>query len=329
MRVRRFAPLLLLILCGSALCGCAAPSITLESLEPAHNPDAAKLRRLAVGAFRNDDGGVAASAVESALAGVSLGDKPYFTMVAAGPVREEDIAGQHKRGRLAGVDGVVLGAVAESAWRDAPVTRQRSVCVAYRENGGCRKTAMRDVRCVTRTGRFTFTPRLVNASSGHIVFAEELAESRESTACPGFEDESLKSGRELLAEARRAAVERLRDIMAPHLVRVRVPLLTDDDSGIPAPLKKTIADGVAFAQAGDMNRACSLWLGASGSHHAGYALPYLGGLCAEYAGDLDQAQADYERAAARAAKPVDEISAALARVRKARAEAPLLDAQTR
>jgi len=316
--------LLLLILCG-----CAAPSITLESLEPAHSPEAARMRRLAVGTFDNDAGGVAAAAVEGALTGVSLGEKPYFTLVAAGPLREEDLAARRKRGKLAGVDGVVLGTVSQSDWRDAKVIQKRSVCVAYRENGGCRKTAMRDVRCVTRTAFFAFTPRLVDAGSGAIVLAEEIGGSRESTACPGFEGESLRPGGSLLADARREAVERFRNMVAPHFVRVRVPLLTDDDSGIPASLKKTIGDGVAFAQAGDMNRACSLWLGASGSHRAGYALPYLAGVCAEYAGDLGQAQADYERAASKAVRPVPEVTSALARIRKARADAPLLDAQTR
>jgi hypothetical protein len=112
-------------------------------------------------------------------------------------------------------------------------------------------------------------------------------------------------------------------------VRVRIPLLTDDGSGIPEPLKKSIAAGVDFAQAGDMKRACSLWLGAGGAHRTGYALPYLSGVCSEYAGDLDEAQRDYERANRQSARPVPEIAAALARIRKARADLPLLDEQTR
>lgn len=312
------------------LCACAAPSITMEALEPAKSQQTARMRKLAVGSFRNDRGGVAAAAVETALAGVSLGEKPYFAMISAQGLREDDNLQQLRRqGRLPEAEGFVFGAVLESGWRDAYTIQQRSVCVAWRENGSCRKMAQRDVRCITRTGSFSFAPKVVNARSGAVVFTEEIAEHKDDTACPGPDGEYPAAGEGLVAEARRNAVERFRNMVAPHFVLVRIPLVLDDDSGIPAPLKKNIESGADFARAGDMKRACSLWLGAGGAHRAGYALPYLSGVCSEYAGDLDEAQRDYERAGRQSPQPVPEINAALARIRKARADLPLLDEQTR
>jgi len=314
--------------------GCAAPSITLETMEPAQVQETTKLRRLAVTQFRNDAGGVATAAVENSLAAVSFGQKPYFILVDARALRgigddAGDLARLRRQGKVAGAEAVVLGTVSQSDWRDAYETEQRSVCVAWRENGSCRKTAMRPVHCVRRTGVFAFTPKIVSAATGEIITSAEFVESEASKACHGVDDEPLANGMTLVADARKRAVQRFRNQIAPHFVQVEIRLLTDDDSGIPAPLKASIENGVAYAKSKRMDKACSLWLGASDAHRAGYALPYLNGVCAEYAGDLDKARSDYELADKRTVKPVPEITEALARIRKAQADLPLLDEQVR
>lgn len=312
-----------------ALCGCAGPSVTLRSLKPAANAEAARMRTLAVGSLRNDDGGVASAALESALSGVRLSGRPYFRLLAADAELEEQIPGLRRRGVLAGVDGVVLGTVTYSDWRDRHVNNRRYVCVDYRDNGDCRKRAMRDVRCVDREGVFAFTPRLVQAATGRVVFAREMRETVRSSFCPGVENEHSRPGADLVAEARTRAMERFRDEIAPHYVSVGVPLLVEDDSDMPVAVKKSVDDGAAFATAGDMGRACSLWRAANGAHPSGYALPYLLGVCAESSGDETGALRQYELASRRTSRPVPAVSDALARVRAAVAEAPALRTQMR
>ena len=324
MRARHILLALLL-----TLCGCAGQSVTLSRLEPAANGEAARMRTLAVGALRNDDGAVAGAALESALSGVRLGSRPYFRLLAADAELEEQIPGLRRRGVLAGVDGVVLGTVTYSDWRDRRSVRQRYVCVDYRDNGNCRKMASRDVRCVDREGVFAFTPRLVEAATGRVVFAKEISETVGSSFCPGVENESPRSGADLVAEARAHAMERFRDEIAPHFVRFDAPLLVDDDSAMPAGVKKSVDDGAAFAAAGDMGRACSLWRAAEGAHKTGYAIPYLLGLCAESSGDEAEALRRYELASQRTSRPVPAVSDALARVRAAMASAPALRTQMR
>ncbi|MBC8427226.1 MAG: tetratricopeptide repeat protein [Deltaproteobacteria bacterium] len=64
-----------------------------------------------------------------------------------------------------------------------------------------------------------------------------------------------------------------------------------------------------------MDRACELWHEAYDIHPQGYAIPYLLGVCAEMAGDLDKALKYYQKADRMTGKPVEEISQALGRIR--------------
>lgn len=320
-----------------ALAGCAGPSITLNTLEPADADDVTRLQRLAVVRFRNDQGGVATAAVENALTSVIVSGKQYFRLVDSriqpdylnnqGVEMSFDAPSISRYGRSAGADGVVLGTVSTSDYRDERTTEQRSVCVSENESGSCKKLAVRKVRCTVRTGEFSFTPKVVNVASGRIIISREFTETEESTDCRGVDDDRLESGAKLVSIARQRAIERFLRLVAPHTVQVRVPLLTSDDQPMSESVKASIASGVNFAEAGRMDRACGQWRMAGQERRVGYALPYLDGVCAEFAGDLGKAKAAYEEADRRSTQPVGEISQALARVRRSMDNAARLDSQ--
>jgi len=123
------------------------------------------------------------------------------------------------------------------------------------------------------------------------------------------------------------AIARFLEAVAPHEVRVQVPLITTDESGMDAATKDALSRGVDFAQAGRMDRACAVWSEAEAAHPEGYALPYLRGVCAEHAGDYAQAQGAYRLADQRCASPNTDISNALERVKRALTNSQLLEQQ--
>lgn len=332
--MHRYACVLFLVL---ILAGCASPHITIQMLEPASTEDVANFHRLALSNFRNDQGGVTKASVENALSSVVLGGKQYFSLVDIrtaqnyqdGSYYDMDASQLSTYGRNLGADGVITGTVTRSNYNHERSTEKRYICVDWNENGFCKKMAMRPVECVRRVAVFTFIPKVVNVSTGQIVISREFSETADSLACAGTDEDQLASPTDLIDSARAKAVERFVNMVAPHTVQVQIPLLVEDDSGMPESVKAAIANGVDFAKAGRMDKACSLWKGAANSHKAGYALPYLSGVCAEFAGDLAEAQSLYSLADQRMTKPIPEIADALDRIKQMKANREKLKSQVK
>lgn len=330
-----FLPLALLLALALGLVGCA-PKVSMDVLEPATAHGVTQLRRLAVVQFNNDEGGIATAAVEHALSSFTLGQRPYFTLVDAGILKNYldgqgvemvfDTKELRRRNKGIGADGVVLGTVSRSSWRDERIAKKRYVCVEWGKNGSCRKYGSRDVPCTTRTGLFSFTPKVVDVNSGKIIFSQEFAEKDQEDFCRGTDDRQ-PSGISLVENARERAIQRFLRVVAPHVVRVQVALITADESHMDKATQEAVAKGVDFSQAGRMDRACAAWSAAEASHPGGYALPYLRGVCAEHAGDLDQAEQAYRQADQRCDSPKEEISTALERIERAKANRDLLEQQ--
>lgn len=330
-----------MLCCGFLLAGLAgcAPSITLERLEPATAHEVTQLRRISVVPLRNDQGGVATAALENALSAVRLDNKAYFTLVDS-RIQHSALGGKGvellfepgkigQYGRRAGADGVLLGTVTQDSWRDERTEEQRSVCVQESENGSCKKYATRKTRCTRRTGTFSFIPKVVNSTSGLIIYSQEFTERVQETACYGTSANTLPSGNSLVAKAQDRAIGRFLREITPQTVRTQVPLLIEDTTPMPEDIKKLVELGVDFAQKGRMDRACEIWNQAAARHPVGSALPYLQGVCAEQAGDLEQALSAYTEADRRTQAPEADISAALQRVRLDMANRARLEAQTK
>jgi len=328
--VRRLA---LVLCCLFLLPACAAPVVSKQVLVPAPAAEVARLTRLKVTAFDNDGTGQVRAAVESALASVVVDGRPYFTVVGASapagslgkPMQWIDSSRPKAQPIRYGAEGTVQGSVGQNDWQDERYTEKRRECVAEDAKGRCIFWGNREVRCVTRVARFSFTPRVVAKDTGEVLLAQEFAETGRSSAC--LDKGAPTSGSTLLAAARAKAIARFRDHVAPHVLVLEIPLLTEDDSGMGAQAKAEVASGVDFAKAGQTDKACALWRNAARSHGAGFVLPYLSGVCAELADDLDQAEGFYSQAEQRAGRPVPEIAEALARLKTTRADLDRLEQQ--
>lgn len=328
--MRRLA---LALCCLFLLPACAAPVVSKQVLVPAPAAEVARLTRLKVTAFDNDDTGQVRAAVESALASVVVDGRPYFTVVGASapkgglgkPMQWIDSSRPKVQPIRYGAEGTVQGSVGQDGWRNEHYFERRKECVVEDDKGRCRLWGNSSITCTRRVAQFSFTPRVVAKDTGEVLLAQEFSESRQSSACP--DNGSPASGNSLLAAARDKAIARFRDHVAPHVVTLDIPLLTEDDSGMSAQVKVLVAGGVDFAKAGQTDKACKVWRSAAAKHAAGFALPYLSGVCAELEDNLDQAEGFYAQAEQRAQQPVPEIAAALARLKTTRADLDRLEQQ--
>ncbi|MBU1039743.1 MAG: hypothetical protein KKF77_01420 [Proteobacteria bacterium] len=321
----------LFLCCLLVLSACAAPVVKKQTLLPAPAAEVARLTRLRVAAFENDDAGQVRAAVESALASAMVDGRPYFTLLGASapsgglgkPMQWVD--SKKPQTIRYGAEGLVQGNVDLNGWRDEYYAEDRSECVVRDDKGRCVRTRERHVQCVRRVAQFSFTPRVVAKDTGAVLLAQEFSETMRSSACR--DKGSPASGSSLLAEARARAIARFRDHVAPHYATLDIPLLTDDDSGMSPALKAEVERGAELAKTGLTGKACTLWRKAASSHDAGFALPYLSGVCAELEDDLDRAEGFYALAEQRAENPVPEISAAFARLKDTRDNQDKLERQ--
>jgi hypothetical protein len=318
-------PLLPALFC-LLLCACAGPMVGKDILVPAQAENVARLTRLRVLPFDNDPGGQTRSAVETALLSVNVKGKPYFTMLGAdAPEKSQGVpmqwsaAGKSSNTKAKpiryGSEGSVQGAVNRNGWHDERFTEYRRECVLEDSKGRCLAWGKRPIVCVRRTATFSFTPKVVDKESGMVLLSQEFSASEKSQAC--LDNSPPKSGQDMLAAARSKAVAAFRDHVAPHMARMRIPLLAEDAS-MDQRLKTIVAGGIDFAASGQTDQACTLWRGEADEHAAGFVLPYLCGVCAELEDDIDQAESLYLLAQKRSAQPVPEIAAALSRVRATR-----------
>ena len=324
---------LALALCFLLVSACAAPVVRKQVLIPAPAVEVARLTRLRVDSFMNDDAGQVRAAVESSLASVLVDGRPYFTVIGVSapagdqgkPMQWVDNSKSKARPIRYGAEGLVDGHIDQNDWQDERYSEDRSECVDHDDKGRCVRTHTRHVPCTRRVALFSFTPRVVQKDTGAVLLSQEFTETGQSSVCK--DHGSPTSGTTLLAAARARAITRFRNQVAPHAITLNIPLLTEDDSGMNAQIKALVSGGKDFAEAGQTDKACTLWRNAAGKHEAGFALPYLCGVCAELEDNLNLAEDLYSQAEQRACKPVSEISAALARLRETRANLDKLEQQ--
>jgi len=304
--------------------GCAQ-TVKTKMLLPAKCHEAAKLRKVAVLPFDGRGGNQVRADIEALLVGIVVKNEPYFKVIERAAINrivkeqsfqlsgavDEETASQV--GKLLGADGIVLGAVTQST-EDASYSEKRSVCASKDKDGKCTRRREYSVSCTKRNAYFSFTPKVVNVTTGQIVASETLSAQADDSVCRDSE-RALKNRKELLSKAKTIAVEKFREMVAPYYVDVTIKLLTKDDTKIPSEAKKKINAGCKWSKEGRLDRACELWNDAYKLHPQGYAIPYLLGFCAETSGDLDSALSHYEKADRNTSAPVEEISEALARVK--------------
>jgi len=302
------------------------------------NPDEAS-------AFAND--------VENVLASARIRGKPYFEIVSIAETSSalrakgrspKDLALPEVAkavGSSLNADGVFLGNVVRSGTGESPYQESRSQCsqaqTLYNNNNQavgqkCVRWSQYTVNCIKREASFEFAPRLIETATGRSIFSDTLKGYASDGGCS--DGKAAQDVRSLLAQARQNVLNKIRAALAPVESHVAVEIMEaksssgfnklsseldqllgrESDKTRQNELDPQFANGVEFAKAGRMDRACEIWKTIESVDSEHVPLLYNIGLCEESSGNVLKAQNYYTRADKLSTKPDKRITEALGRI---------------
>jgi len=317
------------------LTGCAT-KIKVNMLKPAQYHQASLTRTVAVLPFSGPNGSGFAAEIEGVLGGINIDDKPYFILVDRASI-DKTLSEQKfsqsglidpktavKIGQIIGAQGIYAGTITLAKAKDSPYTERRSECAqrqikkdekGNQSEGNCLRYRHYNVNCVKRLAQFAASPKLIEVSTGKILYSRNLAGSSNSAGC---EDRTaVKGAEELLETAKNMALRDFRKDVAPFYETREIALLDSTDGMNSTEAREKLKRGIAFAGKGRMDSACEFWGEASNLTPDAASLVYNLGVCAESRGDVEAAYILYRKAEKLKGKPEDNIILAITRTSEA------------
>ena len=305
-------------------------------LQPAQYHEASLTKAVAVLPFNGPGGREFAAELESVLAGIGIDDKPYFTLVDRATIDKvvSEMKFSHsglvdertavKLGKLVGAQGIYTGIVNRNNYDDSQYSERRQTCIQYEQKrddkgrlyqGACIRWRYYQVGCMKRVANFAVTPRLVDVTTGRVLYSRNLSALTDSSGCE--DTRPVQSEMVLLEQAKERVKQEFRRDIAPYYVTREISLMDSTDGiGSKEAIDK-IKRGIEYADKGRLDNACELWGEARNIVPGSHALLYNLGVCAESRGDLDAALSLYKQSDRILGKPNDDISLALNRVGEA------------
>ncbi len=300
------------------------PEILIE--KPAKHPAAGDLRRIAVIPPSGDGSDEFTRRFESALVSVKNGDQPYFQVVTrtdldkvmaaqgfdnSGAVAAGSAA---KLGRVLGVDGIYIPQIVEYNIADATFTKKNAATS----------------RCQKRTASFRSIPKLVDVSTGQVVYAEEHGGIQEKVYCQnsgrssgGVFDLASLGGQRGLPEGstmmgqilEQAMTEFVADV-APRSCLKKMNVM-DETEGLSNEVSlEQFEAAVAFMKTGRHDRACPAWQSLEASGERAISLYNNLAICAEINDELIVAREYCAKADAMLTWPNEDINQCISTVEK-------------
>lgn len=336
---------LIVVVCLLALLSGCAPTVKTTVTRAGRAHEAATYRELAVLPFEGNAGDRISYQIEASLAGIVVAGKPYFQLVdrkQLSTVISEMKLGQSalvepgsmaRVGRLTGARGILGGMAAEQSHENR-YKEERSECEEYayttdkdgkKRQGVCIRYKRWLATCVKRQTNVTLVPRLVDVETARVVYSRSIQRSRSSSGCLDFSTPA--SVADLSRRAWGEVFDELRKDLAPYAVAMEIELSDDDNGLATATDKEKFAQGLSFAAADRLDRACELWGEIAGQTVNAPFLAYNLGVCAEWQGQYERAELLYRQADRQMHEPNDRLNKALLRIRDLLAEQRMLKQQ--
>ena len=206
----------------------------------------------------------------------------------------------------------------------AGTAKKRSTCAQYETKrdkngnpyqGSCIAWRDYNVGCTKRVASFAVSPKLIQVSTGKILYSRNLSAAAESAGCK--DTNPVESETVLIEKAKESVKQEFRRDIAPYYITREITLM-DSTDGIDSPeAKDKLKNGLEYADQGRMDRACATWSEAHSLAGNSPVLLYNLGVCAESRGDLDAALSLYKQADKKLGKPDNDISLGLNRIAEA------------
>jgi tetratricopeptide (TPR) repeat protein len=310
-----------------------APRTAVLMQTPAESNEAASIRRVAVLTFEGYQGREFAAEIQGVLAGAKIHDAAYFSVAdrsmnerifaeiklsQSGAISKEQAL---RLGRMLGVKGLYAGNVGNVTNSQSHYQESRSRCNDTNAKlfSLCKNPVNTTVSCTRNVVTFAFSPKLIDAETGQIVYGRNISESVATQSCSDDTTPS-PSNAQMAEQAKKLALKSFLKDVAPSFQEVQVQLL-DSSAGLDAQAQAKLSQGVAFAVAMRLDRACELWEEANQRANRSPALHYNLGVCAEAGGRIERALELYTQADRMLEQPNDQISWALARVKQTKRNA--------
>lgn len=303
MRNRNTPTSALFALAFALVAACAASTIATQVRMPPRSAEAATLHRIAVMPFSGRDGRAFAEVARAQLQSAALDGTLYFTVVSneallAAGLRgsaSDTIARLVSAGRAAGVDAVYSGSADGANVSQTSRQERRTRCVEYEGLFNCKREEEYVATCYTTVAVYSATPQVVNVRTGSVAYTEQLSARSEYEYCN--DRQATRTNEDLIAEARQTVATLLRQRVAPYNATVSVAYKSSAPDITDAAQRQQFDGAVAFARAGQVDRACAMWLElAPGDQTNSVALLYNLGVCAEVVSDYARAVSLYSRA---------------------------------
>ncbi|MDJ0919981.1 MAG: hypothetical protein QNI84_02560 [Henriciella sp.] len=290
----------------AALSACTTPGIDYEARLMASSPEAAETRIVAVERFRGPASGWFTRQFESMLANAQFDGAHWFTLADYTPPQRADRAGTYS----GDID------VISYDWSEYHRTVKK--CVEWDGLFDCETRAEVEQICLDQRLEVAVTPRLVDASSGQVVYSNTYFGEAHREYCDDVYDYHGKgyskghyhgSGHRagLLGFADYAAPpdmmrEALNDTLWPIRVDIAPRNATVRATFVTKALDPVVRADPRFEQAVDMAASnpfgsCDSWVALSAEYPQSPAIVHNMGACAEASTDYEAAQGLYGEAA--------------------------------
>lgn len=284
---------------------------TVKINQPPEIAEAIRFQTISIGNVSGQYAAAVAQTLENILLNARIQQRPVFRAVT--------------RGTGVKADGILTAEILKATIEDDPYTKTDKICDRYKElpkdasvfrqifGQECLSNRNVDVSCLRRHADFTLAVRLTEAANSRVVYSEVIHRTARDEACQGT-SRPVAEGRQLLAQATNAALQRLKEAITP--AEVEIPLvLMPPDSGIEREAERTRMEAaIRFAREERLDRACEMFNEVAETYRtSSVALNFNLGLCEEVNGNAWSANDFYKRADRLTNEPDKRITEALSR----------------
>jgi curli biogenesis system outer membrane secretion channel CsgG len=301
--------------------GCAQ-KVAIRALEPAEVDRAASTKLIAVTSFKNDRVGLSGK-IESILAKQKLDGKPFFTLMSRSDLNKiiaeqkiqnsglMDTSTAVEVGRLMGAQALISGDVGKVTLQDTNYYESRIRCA----DDKCKKTYTYNVRCMKRVVGLSAQLRMVDVTKGDIIYADTLAKNIEWQHCE--DDSRAMPSKEMGAQQLALHIaKKFAYKLTPHYRQFEVTLLEDPDLDYNDRQESLLKNSLKYIEQGRNDKAEKLLIDLINSTGKQSYVPFYNlGVIKEAEGKYVEAQNFYGVADNLMIEPVDEINAAVVRIK--------------